>query len=155
MKTLKKIALSLLAVTAISITSCKDDDDSSPLKDAEKNLTGSFLLVNATDLENGVVVDTYSNYDPCDQDDVLSFNTDKTGAFSEGVTQCDPSDPSTTPFTWNLRTETQLDITTSILGFPLTVGAEIIRNDGINLDVKIEFFDEGDTITSFESYVKQ
>jgi hypothetical protein len=39
---------------------------------------------------------------PCEKDDIYTFKSDSTGIVDEGATKCDPADPQTLPFSWEL-----------------------------------------------------
>jgi hypothetical protein len=84
----------------------KDDDDPAPAE------TKTELLVKSTwkfeKAEAGIIGDVSSQLEPCLKDNLLIFAAASssaisgTGTVDEGTTKCDPSDPQTASFTWEL-----------------------------------------------------
>ena len=154
MRKLQKIGLFLIVAGAICTTACSDDDETTaPELTAEQKISGnSFLLIDQVQIENGVTVSTYDSLDVCDKDDVIIFNANKTGAFDEGVTKCDPQDNQSDPFNWGLLADTKLRIIDSDND---TLDVDIVKNDGTNLSVQFTEDDGTDVYVFTSTYVKQ
>ncbi len=51
----------------------------------------------------------------CSKDNLITFNSDKTGKVDEGATKCDATDPQTEPFKWEfVNNETEITFSTAI-----------------------------------------
>lgn len=153
MKNFTRLSLLFIAVAAITITSCKEDDgDTTPALTAEQKLAGNtFLITDQTITENDTIIQSFDDLDACDKDDLLIFNADKTGSFDEGVSKCDPNDPQSESMTWDLVSETRLKVTDAFL----TDTFDIVTNDGTNLKLELRDDDNGDIFVISVSYVKQ
>jgi hypothetical protein len=56
------------------------------------------------DTENEGYIDLLnSRASDCEKDDITIFNPDGSGLFTTGPAKCDPSDPPSLPFTWQLE----------------------------------------------------
>ena len=110
---LKAIFLSASFILVLSIQSCKDKDE--PL---EQNSSTTEMLCKSEwrftaltvnpgiDFGDGTLVtDVFALLDACGTDDLTKYNTNKTGVFSSGATKCDPNDPDTGSFTWDISTD--------------------------------------------------
>ncbi len=97
--------LLLLAVAAFSFASCdKDDDDG---KSSDELLTSVTCWSPVKDELYNPATSTWEDQgvDDCTKDDCTNFKSDKTIAFDEGATKCDPSDPQTSAGTWSLSAD--------------------------------------------------
>lgn len=51
----------------------------------------------------------------CSKDNLITFNSDKTGKVDEGATKCNATDPQTRPFTWEfVNNETEISSSTAV-----------------------------------------
>ncbi|MBK6932202.1 MAG: lipocalin family protein [Saprospirales bacterium] len=98
-----KTLLLLLAVSAVSVTACKKDDE----KSAEDNLTGASCWKQTKSETYNPLTSAWEEdvVDACDKDDCTTFNSDKSISFDEGATKCDPADPQTSTGTWALSSD--------------------------------------------------
>lgn len=96
--------LLILALAATTFASCKKDDDGSS---AEDNLTGASCWSPVKDELYNSATSAWEDQgvDNCTKDDCTKFNSDKTIAFDEGATKCDPTDPQTSTGTWSLSAD--------------------------------------------------
>lgn len=88
----------LLIISFFGLISCdKDDDDAKTRTDliSDRNWVFSSVRVGGTDVSSFV--------ETCQKDNILDFSNDGTGTSDEGPTKCDPSDPQSSPFTWNFQ----------------------------------------------------
>jgi hypothetical protein len=96
---MQKISL-LLGITALSLSACKKNSEPLPVPDVRTSL----LLAHAWKLaaqsvtyhrdgSNAVVQEVYSSLQPCAQDDLTTFNADKTISYGEGATRCPQPGP--------------------------------------------------------------
>lgn len=83
-----KNVLMLVLAGALMLSGCKKDDDNN-CDLSVANLAGSYKITSV--LENGVETHNTSNYDPCELDDLIIFNTDGTYDYSDVGTVCSPS----------------------------------------------------------------
>ena len=110
--------LLFLAVAAMSFVACKKD--ASP----EELLTGEACWAQVKSEIYNDAISQWEN-DPieaCSIDDCTKFNSDKTLAFDEGATKCDPNDPQTSVGSWSLSADGQvLTISQDGISLPFTV----------------------------------
>ncbi|PWU03860.1 MAG: hypothetical protein C5B52_02555 [Bacteroidetes bacterium] len=104
MKSLKFSAL--LLATAVSISfpgACKKDDK--PSKTKTDFLTQSSWKYDKVgiDADNNGTIDQDIALQPCETDNIFTFNSNGTGTVDEGPTKCDASDPQTTAITWSFK----------------------------------------------------
>ncbi len=97
--------LLLLAVAAATFVACDSDNDDD--KSPEEILTSVSCWQQAkSELYNPATSQWEDQgVDDCSKDDCTNFNSDKTLAFDEGATKCDPSDPQTSTGTWSLSSD--------------------------------------------------
>lgn len=107
---MQKKLFSLIILAAVMMTvlpACsKEDDDPAPTE------TKTQLLIKSTwkfeKAEAGLLGDISSQLDACLKDNLLTFtaasatSTSGTGTIDEGPTKCDPSNPQTGSFNWEL-----------------------------------------------------
>lgn len=112
-----KILLGLTILSLLFIGSCKDkdDDNSGPAKTKTENLcsspwiTTSMTISPAINIGGTQISDWFAQFDACEKDDKMKYESNKTGIYDEGATKCSASDPQTEPFTWSFDlTETKL-----------------------------------------------
>ena len=56
------------------------------------------------DTDKNGTIDQNDPQDACITDNIYTFHSDGTGVADEGATKCDPNDPQTVSFTWELKT---------------------------------------------------
>lgn len=102
MKNAIVVATLFLAVAAVS---CNKDDDDKPVT-ARDRLTSASWKIDTIgfDMDKNGEIDSAvpGGFDSCDLDNTITFSSDSTGVFDEGAMKCDPADPQTTAFTWQL-----------------------------------------------------
>ncbi|MDJ0366204.1 lipocalin family protein [Hymenobacter sp. H14-R3] len=102
--------LSFLLLTLVALGGCKKDDNNTPGMSPTELLTAknwrvSTFSVTAAGQPYPAVLD------PCDKDNYLKFNTDKTLIVDEGPTKCDPTNAQTEKGTWSMPSADKLTIT--------------------------------------------
>ena len=110
----QKITLGLTILSLLLIGSCKKKDDS-PAKSKTENLcsspwiTTSMTISPAINIGGTLITDWYSQFEACEKDDKMKYESNKTGIYDEGATKCSAGDPQTEPFTWSFDlTETKI-----------------------------------------------
>ncbi|HRI58252.1 MAG TPA: lipocalin family protein [Saprospiraceae bacterium] len=114
--------LLLLAVAAATFVACDKDDDNG--KSPEEILTSVTCWAQVkSELYNSATSQWEDQgVDDCTKDDCTNFKSDKTIAFDEGATKCDPSDPQTSVGTWSLSADGKtLTLTQDGISFAGTV----------------------------------
>ena len=105
---MKKALIAAIMVSTIAIASCKKDNDN------DKPVTAVDLIASGTwnidtigfDSDKNGSIDTPvpGGFQACELDNTLLFNKDTaTGVFDEGALKCDPADPQTRDFQWQLK----------------------------------------------------
>lgn len=105
---MKKALIAALLFTVIAAVSCKKDDDT------DNAVTAVDLIASGTwkidtigfDADKNGTIDSPvpGGFDACELDNTLTFNKDTaTGVFDEGAAKCDPADPQTIDFQWQLK----------------------------------------------------
>lgn len=110
---MKKAIVVASMFLAVAVVSCKKDDD--------KQVTSAELLTSTTwkidtlgwDMDKNGSIDERLALEECELDNTLTFSSDSTGVFDEGVTKCDAADPQSSPFQWSLNDSTK---TLTIIG---------------------------------------
>lgn len=92
---MKKIILPLVAFIVI-MTSCKKDDDPVTCLLGNAQIVGSYKLTAATYKANAAtpaisVLNNPAYFEPCEVDDVLTFNANNTFTSTDAGTTCTPS----------------------------------------------------------------
>ena len=112
----KNLLLTLSFIAVLFISSCKDDTkEPTPAKTKTENLCSAPWKATAATIDPAIdvggtqVTDWYSQFEACMKDDLVKYESNKTGTYDEGATKCDPTDPQNTPFTWTFDlSETKL-----------------------------------------------
>ncbi len=138
-----KALLLLIVAATISTTACKKDDDKNSTED---NLTSADCWSQTKDELYDAASNTWieSPIDACTKDDCTQFKSDKTIAFDEGATKCDPSDPQTGTGTWSLSSDGK---TLSFTQDAVTFSGEVIESSKTKLVLEIEFLGLRNRIT--------
>lgn len=141
----KHFALHLLALataaSALVLTSCNKDKDDPKPKTKTELLTAKNWRVTAevtTVVANGTTTteDEYAQYEACQKDDYLKFETNKVVKFDEGALKCD-GNPQTQTGTWDFNSDqTKISLSNSEFG-PLVVPFEIVDLTETTLKVKV------------------
>jgi hypothetical protein len=120
---MKTYALVFFLIGIVSFSCQKDDDN-----DDDDNKSRTELITSATWKYDNMMVDTDKDGDAdspvpsgylesCETDNTLTLHTGGHGVLEEGSTKCDPSDPQSTDFTWELKdNETVLSTSSPIFG---------------------------------------
>jgi hypothetical protein len=86
---MKNLSFILLSA-ALIFSGCGKDDAKTTTCDLNAgNFVGSYKIT--SELFNGVEIHNTTNYDPCELDDLLIFNTNGTYNYSDAGTVCSPS----------------------------------------------------------------
>ncbi len=92
---MKKILLSL-AIVAFAFTSCKKKDKAKECPISEANLIGSYVItsVKYKVSSSATEIDYSSQFfdEPCQKDDVLTFNSNHTYTNTDAGTKCSPTE---------------------------------------------------------------
>ena len=119
---MKHLIFGGLTLAALAVGCKKDTTDTTPatpvvspkiafLENKRWNLTA------LTAQRGSASVDGYANLKPCEKDDYLRFNDDRTLEANEGLLKCDTADPQTQAGNWELvNNDTRLLITTPLFG---------------------------------------
>lgn len=105
----------LTAVLGLSVLSgCKDDDDdAAPSKTSQltaKSWRPTAVTITSAGISTNVIDFLYPA--PCNKDNFIKFNTDKSATYDEGPLRCDASAPQTEKGSWEFTTnETKLKLT--------------------------------------------
>jgi hypothetical protein len=101
---MKKLILSILALTLILIFACKKDEE---LTKTDLLCSQPWILTSSTfsppyPIEDfGAIADYYAILAPCRKDDIWSFKKNGDYTLEDGVSKCDPLDPTVLDFgTW-------------------------------------------------------
>jgi hypothetical protein len=142
-KILSTAGFSFLLLSSVLLTNCKKDEkepEPTPapvvLTNTQK-LTGKNFKMTALTVNPGinigfaVLTDLYAQFEACDKDDLLTFNTNGTYADDEGGSKCDPADPQTTTGTWVWSTNETVLTITETGSTPSSI--TIVTNDGTTL----------------------
>ncbi|MEP6597536.1 MAG: lipocalin family protein, partial [Ginsengibacter sp.] len=101
---MKKITgLLILVIAAASfVSSCKKDDKPNTCALTEANLAGSYKVesIKYKLTPTSSEVDGSFAFEPCELDDVTTFNTNHTYTYTDAGTACDPKGDDTG--TWSL-----------------------------------------------------
>jgi hypothetical protein len=126
---MKQILLGFLALTLLTVTSCKKKDSTpSNITPTSANLVGSYKLSKVTMTPTGSTTETdVTNtwMSACEKDDVMTLNSNGTWTLTDAGTQCSPS--SADSGTWSLVNSTTINMD----GDNYTIK----RYNGTNLDI--------------------
>lgn len=106
---MKKLLLSMVFLS-LFIGGCKKEETSAPKSKTELLCAhywkAAALTVNPPlDIAGTPISDLFATFDPCEKDDLVKYNTDKTVIYDEGATKCDPSSSQTTSSTWSFNSD--------------------------------------------------
>ena len=144
----KSIVFALVLSGSVMFMGCKKKKDEEPAPAAKSKtelLTANSWIVSASTADKSVDYDgdgnsstnVYSQMGACEKDDFLSFsntNNVKTGAYDDGASQCDSSDPQTVSFTWSFNSNETV-LTVSFLGGAYTQEYTVVQLDANTLKV--------------------
>ena len=105
---MKKPIIVALLLAGFAIASCdKDDDNDTPVTAVDLITSGTWNIDTiGFDADKNGTIDSPvpGGFDSCDLDNTLTFNKDSaTGVFDEGALKCDPSDPQSIDFGYQLK----------------------------------------------------
>ena len=146
MKKLFNLFIALVLVG--SFTGCKKDNDDDKPKTKTELLTAKNWRLSAA-VASGVYQgvsfsqDGYADMEPCEKDDFLKFNSDKTLIYDQGPTKCDDTaaDPQTDQGAWDLNSD-QTKLLLSDSGGGASFGLDILELTASTLKVE---YSESDT----------
>lgn len=107
--------LAVVCFAAIVFAACSKKESSQPTSTAQKLMAGIWQISASTTtysyMGNDTVVDHYSRWRPCEQDDFTVFGDNSEGTNSENTNKCD-EDEQLTYFKWQLLdNDTRIKIT--------------------------------------------
>jgi len=117
---MKKVLRNIMIVTVSCLVmfACKKKDDDNPTGGSGGSRTD--LLVNSWKLTNAQLpppldtFDIWSLIDSCEKDDIITFERNGTGTYSNGIIKCDSNEMDTESLTWMwTNNEASLTITRS------------------------------------------
>jgi hypothetical protein len=105
---MKKPIIVALLLAGFAIASCdKDDDNDTPVTAVDLITSGTWSIDTIgfdSDKNGSIDTPVPGGFDACDLDNTLTFNKDSTtGVFDEGALKCDPSDPQSIDFGYQLK----------------------------------------------------
>jgi hypothetical protein len=105
---MKKPIIVALLLAGFAIASCdKDDDNDTPVTAVDLITSGTWSIDTiGFDADKNGTIDSPvpGGFDACDLDNTLTFNKDSaTGVFDEGALKCDPADPQSIDFGYQLK----------------------------------------------------
>lgn len=112
---MKPLFFALFALSVVSLSCDKNDNDSNGENKTEIIAQGSWKYDNAgIDQDKNGTIDLplpAGTIPACATDNTVTFSTNGTGIVDEGSTKCNTGDPQTFPFTWSFaNNETTLNI---------------------------------------------
>jgi len=99
---MKKVLL-YVSAAVILLASCSKDDDTIPCDLNASSFAGTYKITAATYQANSTspVEDDFATWDPCEKDNILTFNSNGAFSTSGGAILCDPPEPAISG-TWTL-----------------------------------------------------
>ena len=88
---MKKLLILSTAIFALMATSCKKDTETCTL--SSSSIAGAYKIASIlykADAQTPAV-DQVTLMDPCEKDDIISFNANGTWTLTEGATSCNPA----------------------------------------------------------------
>lgn len=119
---MKKFLVAALFLSGFAIVSCdKDDDNDDPVTAVDLITTGTWIIDTIgfdSDKNGSIDSPVPGGLDACELDNTLTFNKDSaTGVFDEGALKCQPGDPQSSNFEWQLKnSDSVMTITGDIPG---------------------------------------
>jgi hypothetical protein len=136
---MKALKLTLFAgALSLAFVSCKKDDKEPTRSELLVSKAWKLSDVGEDTNRNGVLDASESEIDNCQKDDSYTFVSGGTGTFDEGASKCDPLDPQSYSFNWQL-TDNETKITVTVQGLPELAGAAIKQLDNSNLVISQDF----------------
>ena len=102
---MKTNALKLFAfLIAVTIgTACSKNETKKSNSELIAQGTWKFASAGLDSDKNGTVDMEDGSIEPCEKDNIATFNIGGTGSYDEGATKCDISAPQTKAFTWQFK----------------------------------------------------
>ena len=131
--------------SAVLLGACKKDKDEA-VEPTKENLAGSYKLTGLTTSTSSTgEVDTYSQLEACERDDIYTLNTDFSATYTDAGTKCDPE--GTYESAWSLDENKNIVITGGTMDYEGTVKSfngktlviEGTYNVGITYTIKATF----------------
>ena len=110
----KQVFVSLSIISLFFVQSCKESDPEPTKTKTELLCASPWIMKSATvdpsiNIGGTMISDIFSQYESCEKDDLVKYESNKTGNYDEGATKCNASDPQSQPFTWTFDlTETKI-----------------------------------------------
>lgn len=129
---LKTLALMGVMCTLVVFNSCKKDDDDkkeeTPAASAEGTWKTTALTLTTTFSGMDTTENLYAQMEPCEKDDLLRFNADKTVTTLPGATKCDPSEPASEDGgAWSMSSDNKKLTTTDGVYDVLTLNSTTLK----------------------------
>ena len=118
---MKRFAYLFLGVAALA-SSCKKDDSTQATTPAVSPKVGLLVgkrwgLTALTAQRGSLSQDGYATLKPCEKDNYIRFNDDRTAEVNEGPSKCSPADAASYAGTWELvGNDSKLLLTTPLFG---------------------------------------
>jgi hypothetical protein len=140
-------------VVTLLFTACIKDDAAEKIQQTESSLVGKRWQLKSSmsrTVAGGqqFTGDAYANLRPCERDNFLLFNADKTLTRDEGPTKCAAADPQTLQGLWRV----EFDGVSTILRFNDGLGvinAEVLSQTETSLRIRYRI--EGSVVIVYES----
>ena len=148
-----------LAICSIVVffTACSKKHNNSPV--AQK-LHAGIWKISASKIVNingiDTVIDRYSNWRPCEQDDIMTFDLDGTMTVNEGADKCG-DDNQANELSWELvdndtRLRLILDEGSTFQNGTNTITGEITELTYNQLVIRAEYVSNSKPVTTLETY---
>jgi hypothetical protein len=152
---LKTITLMGVISTAVVLHSCKKDDDKkeeTPATSIEGTWKATAQTLTVSFNGQDSTMDMFADAEPCEKDDLLRFNADKTVTNLPGATKCDPNEPaSSSGGSWAMSSDNK-KLTLDDGG---AVVADVVTLNASTLKIKITDEDNGTKYTVTLTYGRQ
>ena len=101
-------AITLGLIGPFFLTSCKKEEPIKPKTKTELLCSSSWKVYEGTinpgiNIGGVIITDFFSQFDPCDKDDLELYKSNGSGIYDDGPMKCDPLDPQTSTFTWTFN----------------------------------------------------
>lgn len=112
---MKKTIIVALLMAGFAFVACnKDDNDNPQVTTIDLLASGTWKIdtIGFDGNKDGVIDEAIPAgvFEECDLDNTLTFNKDSvSGIFDEGALKCDPADPQTIDFTYQLKGDTVIN----------------------------------------------
>lgn len=157
---MKRFTLSVLTLATVAssfvFTSCKkDDDDPKPKTKTElltaKNwrITGDVSTI--TSGGNTITTDEYADYQACEKDDFIKFETNKSAKFDEGANRCSGNTQTETG-AWDFNSDESKLLLSDPDNGPVSIPFDLVELTDSTLKIRISGSSNGATYSQTYTY---